>query len=306
MDALGKVVMELYKQWEIECKLRDFECAIMRLLKLKAIDRPVDILHSGCWERCTNALANDVIVSGTSKCLKSWGRVAQALEKALLEQETWKAAQSSLKITPKVGVGATTQTAFGDCAADPSPPPKTNGCSWSQSPNSTPDLTTKPKQPLNSDGVCEPRSDFDRAGPEEVWGGPPPYVPQHGAGREEEGRGEELLPATRVRRRDPEDKGEESAGTRGEESPRLDRGRVLKHSPIGKDTPQKGGGGLSLHLKAYGPVTHQVSLPVFPLSTLMNLTIFAFKLLSFPEFCTTPMTMCSFAFKKYPIGKSEN
>ncbi|TRZ11148.1 hypothetical protein HGM15179_015960, partial [Zosterops borbonicus] len=87
---------------------------VIRLLTLGVIDHPVDILHSECWGRCTNALAKDVIMSDTSKCLKSLGRVMQTLEKALEEQETWKAAQQCLGIIPKLGVGATTQTTLSD------------------------------------------------------------------------------------------------------------------------------------------------------------------------------------------------
>ena len=126
MDSLGKVVAEIYKQWCIECKFKDFECAVAQLLKLRIINHPVDILHTGCWEKCTNALAKDVIASGTSKCLKSWGKVSRAQEKALTEQETWKAAQQCLKITPKVGVGATTQTSYGDCFTSSELSSKTN------------------------------------------------------------------------------------------------------------------------------------------------------------------------------------
>ncbi|TRZ09121.1 hypothetical protein HGM15179_017983 [Zosterops borbonicus] len=118
METLRKVISEIYVQWGIKCKAKDFDAAVKRLLTLGAIDRPVDILHSECWERCTNVLARDVIVSATSKNLKSWGKVMQALQKALEEQETWAAAQQCLRLTPKLGVGATTQTAFGNGRAE--------------------------------------------------------------------------------------------------------------------------------------------------------------------------------------------
>ncbi|TRZ09124.1 hypothetical protein HGM15179_017985 [Zosterops borbonicus] len=112
MEPLGKVISEIYEQWGIKCKVKDFDAAVKRLLTLGAIDRPVDILHSECWERCTNVLARDVLVSATSKNLKSWGKVMKALQRALEEQETWAAAQQCLRLTPKLGIGASTQTAF--------------------------------------------------------------------------------------------------------------------------------------------------------------------------------------------------
>lgn len=94
-------------------------------MELGAIDRLVDVLHSGCWDKCLKSLTQDLIVSGSGKCLKSWGKVKQALERALLEQETWKATRSCLKITPKVGVAAATQTTFGDRTGS-----NTNNRSW--------------------------------------------------------------------------------------------------------------------------------------------------------------------------------
>ena len=139
-DPLGKVVAEICKQWGIECQFKDFERTIMQLLKLRIIDRPIDILHSECWERCTSALAKDVIASGTAKCLKSCGKVTQALEKELTEQETWKAAQRCLKITPKVGVGTATQTNYSDCFMNSELPPETNNRLRSRSQSPPPSL----------------------------------------------------------------------------------------------------------------------------------------------------------------------
>ncbi|KAF4803757.1 hypothetical protein TURU_013275 [Turdus rufiventris] len=227
MDALGEVVSELHRQWSIECKLKDFECAITRLLKLRVVDCPVDILHPGCWGKRTNALANDVIVSGTSKCLKSWGKVIWALEKALLEQETWKAAANCLKITPKVGVAATTQTAFSDCASS-----KTNNRSQPQSPNSTPNLTTELSP--GSESVCEPQNNLNKVGPEEILKRPPPYAPQNGAEQEGEGWDKEPSPATDMHSSEHEAEG---MANKREETPKPNQ-RVLpgRRRKGGKET----------------------------------------------------------------------
>lgn len=51
METLVKVVLQLHKQWGIDCKPKDLECAVTRLLKLGTIDRPVEILHPECWKR---------------------------------------------------------------------------------------------------------------------------------------------------------------------------------------------------------------------------------------------------------------
>ncbi|KAF4794457.1 hypothetical protein TURU_101906 [Turdus rufiventris] len=226
MDALGKVVLELHRQWGIDCKVKDFECAVTRLLKLGAIDHPVDVLRLECWDKCIKALSNDVMFSGSGKCLKSWGRVTQALQKALLEQETWKVAQSCLKVTPKAGVGTATQTAFGDCFADSNLPPKVKDCSWSRSRSfsSTPDLTTKQGQQLGGVNTCELESGLGGVDPEGIWERPPLYAPQNGPREEGEGRGEELLPTTDMHKQEPEGKGEESMDDKREESPRPNQG----------------------------------------------------------------------------------
>ena len=88
----------------------DFILAVLRLLKLGVIDRPVDLLHPEIWEKCTKALAEENMSSGSGKNLISWGKVVQALQKARQEQETWKAARTCLFATPWLGVRATMQT----------------------------------------------------------------------------------------------------------------------------------------------------------------------------------------------------
>ncbi|RMB96092.1 hypothetical protein DUI87_27378 [Hirundo rustica rustica] len=110
MEALVKVVSQIHKQWGIDCKAKDFTLAVTRLLQLGVINRPVDILHPDIWDQCTKALAEETMSSGSGKNLKSWGKVVQALQKALQEQETLKAAQNCLKVSLQLGVGAATQT----------------------------------------------------------------------------------------------------------------------------------------------------------------------------------------------------
>lgn len=125
MEALVKVVSQLHKQWGIDCKPKDFTLAIARLLQIGVIDQPVDILHPEVWDKCTKALAEETMSSGCGKNLKSWGKVVQALQKAIQEQETWRAAKDCLLAIPKLGVGAATQTLHppdGDDSAEPKDP----------------------------------------------------------------------------------------------------------------------------------------------------------------------------------------
>ena len=110
MEALAKVVLQLHKQWGIDCKPKDFTLAVARLLELGAIDQPVDILHPDVWDKCSCALCDETMSTGSGKNLKAWGKVVQALQKARHEQETWKAARDFLLTTPRVGIGAATQT----------------------------------------------------------------------------------------------------------------------------------------------------------------------------------------------------
>ncbi|RMC13455.1 hypothetical protein DUI87_10993 [Hirundo rustica rustica] len=110
MEALVKVVSQIHKQWGIDCKAKDFTLAVTRLLQLSIIDRPVDILHPDVWDQCTKALAEDTMSSSSGKNLKAWGRVVKSLQKALHEQDTWRAAQNCLKVSPQLGIAAATQT----------------------------------------------------------------------------------------------------------------------------------------------------------------------------------------------------
>ncbi|TRZ11842.1 hypothetical protein HGM15179_015259 [Zosterops borbonicus] len=209
MESLGKVIAEIHEQWGIKCKLKDFESAIKRLLTLGVIDHPVDILHSKCWERCTNALAKDVIMSDTSKCLKSWGRVMQALEKALEEQETWKVAQQCLRITPKLGVGATTQTTLSDSFASSGPLVETGNPSQSRSssPTSAPNPTTNSNPPPNRDNFPCFEGNTNNTDIKQIGAKPPPYAPQYGAEAEQGGRGQELFPTIDMCDREQEEGG---------------------------------------------------------------------------------------------------
>uniref|UniRef100_A0A8U8B451 Uncharacterized protein n=1 Tax=Geospiza parvula TaxID=87175 RepID=A0A8U8B451_GEOPR len=93
-------------QWGIKCELRNFTLAVTRLLELGAISRPVDILHSEVWEKCTASLAEDTKSTGSGKSLKAWGKVEIALRQALEEHETWEAARSRLLAVPKLGVAS--------------------------------------------------------------------------------------------------------------------------------------------------------------------------------------------------------
>ncbi|XP_058279925.1 uncharacterized protein LOC131378759 isoform X2 [Hirundo rustica] len=110
MEALVKVVSQIHKQWGIDCKAKDFTLAVTRLLQLSIIDRPVDILHPDVWDQCTKALAEDTMSSSSGKNLKAWGRVVKSLQKALQEQDTWRAARNCLKVSPQLGIAAATQT----------------------------------------------------------------------------------------------------------------------------------------------------------------------------------------------------
>lgn len=106
-----KVISQLYRQWAIDCRHKDFISAVTRLLQIGVIDRPVDILYPDTWDKCTKALAEDTMSSSSAKNPKSWGKVVQVLQTALQEQETWKAAQKRLFAMARLGIGVATQTA---------------------------------------------------------------------------------------------------------------------------------------------------------------------------------------------------
>ncbi|RMC11178.1 hypothetical protein DUI87_12091 [Hirundo rustica rustica] len=110
MEGLVKVISQIHNQWGIDCKPKDFTLTVLRLLQIGVIERAVVILHPEIWDKCTKALAEETMSSGSGKNLKLWGKVVQALQKALQEQETRGAAQNCLRITPQRGVGVTTHT----------------------------------------------------------------------------------------------------------------------------------------------------------------------------------------------------
>ena len=199
MEALVKVVSQLHKQWGIDCKPKDFTLAVARLLQIKVIDQPVDILHPEVWDKCTKAVAEETMSSGCGKNLKSWGKVAQALQKAIQEQETWMAARDCLLVTPKVGVGAATQTLHpldDDDFAESKDPRE--GDTFSQSPNPDP-LTEGQKRAKSFWGglIEEARGAAEIPESEKVWARPPPYAPQDGAEQKGEGRSEDALGGNR-------------------------------------------------------------------------------------------------------------
>ncbi|XP_035748285.1 uncharacterized protein LOC118452070, partial [Egretta garzetta] len=192
MEALVKVVSQLHKQWGIDCKPKDFTLAVARLLQIGVIDQPVDILHPEVWDKCTKALAEETMSSGSGKNLKSWGKVVQALQKAIQEQETWKAAKNCLLATPKLGVGAATQTLCppdGDDSANLKDPQE--GDASPQVPDS--DLLTEGQRRAKSfwGGLAEAaRGAAEKSESEGIWTKPPPYAPQDGAEEKRGGRGE--------------------------------------------------------------------------------------------------------------------
>ncbi|KAM4666896.1 uncharacterized protein AAGF69_006498 [Amazona ochrocephala] len=193
MEALVKVVSELHKQWGIDCKPKDFTLAVARLLQIGVIDQAVDILHPEVWAKCTTALAEETMSSGCGKNLKSWGKVKQALQKAMQEQDTWKAARDCLLVTPKLGVGAATQT----------PRPPDDG-TFTESKDSR--EGAMPPDSQNPDSLAvgqnraksfwgglveEAKSAVEKSEPKDAWARPPPYAPQDGAERQGEGRGKD-------------------------------------------------------------------------------------------------------------------
>lgn len=227
-----KVISQLHKQWGIDCKPKDFTLAVARLLQIGVIDQPVDILHPEVWDKCTKALAEETMSSGCGKNLKSWGKVLQALQKAIQEQETWSAAKDCLWATPKLGVGAATQTAPPTDSPNDNNPAEHKDSQESgalpHSPNTDP-LTVGQKQAKSFWGglTKETRNAEEGAESEEVWAGPAPYAPQDsaeqkGEGRDEDardGNGEEAPALTGAHKREGEEneKGKGGGGQREEE-----------------------------------------------------------------------------------------
>ncbi|TRZ15175.1 hypothetical protein HGM15179_011929 [Zosterops borbonicus] len=193
MKMLSKVISEICVQWGI------------------------NILYSECWVRCTNVLVRDVIVSATSKNLKSWGKVMKALQKALEEQETWAAAQKCLRLTPRLGIGAATQTVFENDRAEKEQGLETDNLSRSvlvspgteservletnmQSRSSSPVLKSLSAVRFNpSENPLSPRESVVSADLRQIDVRPPPYAPQHGVEAEEEGRSSVKFRATDTR-----------------------------------------------------------------------------------------------------------
>ncbi|TRZ11476.1 hypothetical protein HGM15179_015631 [Zosterops borbonicus] len=193
MEMLSRVILEIYVQWGI------------------------NILYSECWVRCTNALARDVLVSASSKNLKSWGKVMKALQKALEEQETWAAAQKCLRLTPRLGIGAATQTVFENDRAEKEQGLETDNLSRSllgspgteservletnsRSRSSSPVLKSLSAVGFNpSENPPSPRESVVSADLRQIDMRPPPYAPQHGAEAEEEGRSSVKFRATDTR-----------------------------------------------------------------------------------------------------------
>ncbi|XP_063280200.1 skin secretory protein xP2-like [Prinia subflava] len=171
MEAIAKVVSVIHRQWEIECKPRDLQLALARLLELGVIERPVEILHSEVWGRCTLALAEDTESTGSGKHLKAWGKVKQSLRKALEEQETWSAARVCLLATPKLGVGATTQTASENDLSECEKPREPSTLPPSRSPSPKPPVPSgNPPTPTPSPSASPPPAEPCRAseGPSSV------------------------------------------------------------------------------------------------------------------------------------------
>jgi len=187
-----KVVSQLHKQWGIDCKPKDFTLTVERLLQIGVIDQPVDILHPEVWDKCTKALAEETMSSGCGKNLKSWRKIIQALQKAIQEQETWRAAKNCLLATPKLGIRATTQTLHPpDDNGSVEPKDQQRGDTSPQFPNPDP-LAEGQKQAKSFWGGLaeEARGAAKEIESEEVWPTPLPYAPQDGAKHIGEGWGE--------------------------------------------------------------------------------------------------------------------
>ncbi|GAB0208683.1 E3 ubiquitin-protein ligase RBBP6-like [Grus japonensis] len=250
MEALVKVVSQLHKQWGIDCKPKDFTLAVARLLQIGVIDQPVDILHPEVWDKCTKALAEETMSSGRGKNLKSWGKVVHALQKAIQEQETWRAAKDCLLATPKLGVGAATQTLLPPDDDDSAEPKDLQeGDTSPQFPNPDP-LTEGQKRAKSFWGALaeEARSTAKKSESKEIWATPPPYAPQDGAKHKEEGRGEdapgrnreEALKSISAHKQEGEENEKEKSGgdDRGEEGG-VNEGRKPNQSGYRKKCPHR-------------------------------------------------------------------
>ncbi|KAL2304339.1 hypothetical protein Nmel_013084, partial [Mimus melanotis] len=197
-------------------------------MRIGIIDRPVDILHPEIWDKCTEALAQETIFSGSGKNLKSWGKVIQALQKALQEQETWKAAQNCLLATPPLGVGATTQMESSSIECKASPEQET------------------PPQPLNPDPPIEKKEQAQlfwgrlaeearnaaaKVESERTRESPPPYIPQNGAEPQGDGRGADAVGGNSESPLDDVDTREQERGERPRGGAKANQGACLKTYP---------------------------------------------------------------------------
>jgi len=198
--------------------------------------------------------------SGCGKNLKSWGKVVQALQKAIQEQETWKAAKNCLLATPKLGIGAATQTLHPpDENGSAEPKNQQEGDTSPQLPNLDP-LTEGEKQAKSFWGGLaeEARGAAKETESEEVWPTPPPYAPQDGAEHKGEGRGEnsfrdnreEALKLSSAHKREAEEnRGERGSGSDQEGERGASRGQRanqsvhFKRCACGVDTPPSRGRG---------------------------------------------------------------
>ena len=254
MEALAKVVLQLHKQCGIDCKPKDFTLAVARLLELGVIDQPVDILHPDVWDKCSRALCDETMSTGSGKNLKAWGKVVQALQKARHDQETWKAARDCLLTTPRVGIGAATQT---------SRPPAEEGSVDPQSRQKSDAPTQRPKDsnifssPTDSSAnsfwgklAAEARGAEAKAEAENTRIEPPPYVPQDVAEQQEEGRGETTpgrsregaLELTSAHRGEGEENGKEKSDWHDQKREKItSEGRKANQNDPPQNRPYKAG-----------------------------------------------------------------
>ncbi|XP_074874591.1 myosin-6-like [Buteo buteo] len=226
----------------------------LQVQAVRVIDQPVDILHPEVWDKCTKALAEETMSSGSGKNLKSWGKVVQALQKVIQEQETWRAAKNCLLATPKLGIGAATQTLHPPDDGDSAEPKDLQeGDSSPQFPNPNP-LTEGQKRAKSFWGGLaeEARGAAEKPESEGVWARPPPYAPQNGTGQQGGRRGEnapggnreEALELTSACNREGEENEKEKGGggdREGEESAsegrRADQNGHPKKCPYRANTP---------------------------------------------------------------------
>jgi len=185
------------------------------------------------------------------------GKVIQALQKAIQEQETWRAAKNPLLVTPKLGIGAATQTLHPPDDDDSAERKDLQeGDTSPQFPN--PDPLTEGQKRVKTfwRGLAkEARGTVEKPESEEVWTRPPFYAPQDGAEQKREGRGkdalggnrEEALELTSAHKREGEENKKEKgdrSNQKGEkktsEGQRTNQNMHLKICPYRVKTPPSG------------------------------------------------------------------